>query len=280
MYNSARYAVVVLDYGAGVDSVGVEAYVTVNDVGCGIEGDVLVAATCFFVTEESTLHPLGVLVIGDSRKDLLPGIREFVEKIPGLHGEIDFGTKLEPRLMELHVATEEGLTPTQREQLKRTIAKHLNPVAGTKTLVFGDELNKIYHVKYAGKIPLDQFPDWFEFTIPFKMSDPYITETFERSLVGSGTITNFGNTDTCLLIEIAGPDENPTVTIGGSSLAYTGTIAEGKTLSINTETLEAEINGENAIGGITGDIDMRIPPGNALVTAGPNVTIKWKSRWV
>jgi predicted phage tail component-like protein len=280
MYNSAHYAIIVLDYGSGHDSLSMEASITISDSGQGIDGDVLIATAYFFVTEDNDLYPLNLIVLGDSRKDLMPGIREFVEKIPGLHGEIEFGTKLEPRLMELHVATQDGLTLTQREQLKRTIAKHLNPVSGTKTLVFGDELDKTYHVKYAGRIPLDQFPTWFEFTLPFKMSNPYIIDTFERTLIGNGTLTNLGNTDTYLTIEIAGPDTNPSVTIGSETLAYTGAIAEGETLVINTGNLEAELEGDNVLGSITGDISIKLPPGNTTVTADSNVTFKWKSRWV
>lgn len=279
MYNSAYYVIVVGEWGQGQDSVGLEASVTVADSGQGVD-DAFVATAYFFVTEDNEIYPLNLIVLGDSRKDLMPGIREFAEKIPGLHGEIDFGTKLEPRLIELHVATSDGLTPTQREQLKRTIAKHLNPVSGTKTLVFGDELDKTYHIKYAGRIPLNQLPNWLDFTIPFKMSNPYIIDTFERTLTGSGILANLGNVETPLAIEIAGPDENPSVTIGSETLTYTGAIAEGETLVINTETVEAKLDGANVLNNITGDISIQLQPGNTLVTANSNVTFKWKSRWV
>jgi len=279
MYNSSYYALVVTDYGVGEDAVSLEASIAVSDTGQGIEGDILIATAYFFVTEENELYPMNVLVLGDSRKDLLPGIREFVEKIPGLHGEIDLGTKLEPRLMELHVATGDGLTTTQREQLKRTIAKHLNPVSGTKKLMFEDDLDKTYYVKYAGRIPLNQMPDWFDFTIPFKMSNPYIIETFEQSLTGSGTIVNKGNAEAYFTIEIAGPDTDPSITIGSDELTYTGTIEEGETLTINTETLEVELDGVNALDDFTGDFPI-LQPGNTTVVAGSNVTIKWRSRWL
>lgn len=279
MYNSAHYAIIVLDYGIGHDSVSLEASITVSDSGQGIDGDMLIATAYFFVTEDNELRPLNVIVLGDSRKDLLPGIREFVEKIPGLHGEIDFGTKLEPRLMELHVATDDGLTPTQREQLKRAIAKFLNPTAGARTLIFEDDMDRTYHVKYAGRIPLDQFPSFLEFTIPFKMSDPYIAETFERTQVGSGVLTNPGNVESYMIIEIAGPDENPSIIIGDQTLSYTGTIAEGEKLIINTETMEVELNGENVLGSFTGEFPV-LQSGDTTVVAEPNVTFKWRGRWL
>lgn len=128
----------------------------------------------FYVNENRVLEPLGLVVLRDSRVDLFPRIKERVEEIPGRHGEISFGSKLEPRLLELHVVVEEEFDFLQREKKKREIAGHLNPTMGTKVLVFADDPDKQYFVKYAGMIDLNQYANWFEFTIPFKCSDPYI----------------------------------------------------------------------------------------------------------
>ena len=128
----------------------------------------------FYVNENRILEPLNLVVLRDSRVDLFPRIKERVEEIPGRHGEINFGSKLEPRLLELHVVIEEEFDFLQREKKKREIAGHLNPVMGTKVLVFADEPDKQYFVKYAGMIDINQYTKWFEFTIPFKCSDPYI----------------------------------------------------------------------------------------------------------
>ena len=123
----------------------------------------------FYVNENRILEPLNLVVLRDSRVDLFPRIKERVEEIPGRHGEISFGSKLEPRIIELHVVVSEEFSFIEREKKKREIAGYLNPTMGTKVLVFADEPGKQYFVKYAGVIDIErQYTSWFEFTIPFK----------------------------------------------------------------------------------------------------------------
>lgn len=234
-------------------------------------------STAFFISSDGQFRPLGVYVLGDSRKGLLPAIREYSERIPGKHGEILFDTKLDPRIMELYVATGDGLQ--SKEQVKRNIARYLNPTVGDKTLIFADDLDKIYNVRYSGNIPLTQYADWFEFTIPFRLKNPYIIETFEQLLTGSGTITNKGNVETFLTIEVKGPVSNPTLIVGGAILAYTGTLNAGQVLTIDTEKRTAKIIGVNALDSYNG-VFPRLPIGNTPVIAGNNVTFKWKGRWI
>ena len=101
------------DFGGGIDSI--------------IECKKYSADMYFVVDTEGILQPLGVMVLGDSRKDLLPPTRDMTEEIPGRHGEIDFGTEFKARPLELHVATIEGLSPLEKEELRRKCAMYLNP---------------------------------------------------------------------------------------------------------------------------------------------------------
>jgi predicted phage tail component-like protein len=234
----------------------------------------------FLISEDNLLRPLNVFITGDSRKEILPSVQEYSERIPGRHGDIRFATKLEPRLLELHVVTKDGLTPAEREQLKRTLAGYLNPVAGYSPLIFADDLDKTYMVKYAGKISLEQVADGFEFFIPFKLGKPYITETFEQTLTGSGTITNAGNVEAYLTIEIHGvASGTTTVTVGDKTLTYTGDIATGETVVIDTEKWTVEKDSVNVLENYAGGFP-KLAVGDTAVTAGSNVTFKWKGRWV
>jgi len=147
-----------------------------------------------------------------------------------MHGEYDFGTEFKARTIELHVVTPNNLTAVQKLQFQLDIAKYLDPTKGVKTLVFSDDLEKTYYVKYSGKIQPTQYSNFFEFTIPFKMSNPFIVGTDENLIVGSGTIAYAGTFETGLKIEIAGPVTNPSVDIGAETVVYTGTIAPGTTL--------------------------------------------------
>lgn len=232
----------------------------------------------FFVTADMILEPLGLLVTKINRS-LMPPTRENTEEIPGRHGEIDFGTEFRSDMMELEVATDDGLTPEEVEALKRTLAGKLNPTIGERELVLAYEMDKSYKVKYAGRIPLDRYPTWMKFVIPFKLTDPMSDAIGEKVRVGSGTITNEGTFETGLIIEISGAATNPSLTIGGVTLAYTGTIAAGQKLIIDTEKQTAKIGSTNAMAGYNGEFPL-LQPGSVSVTAGSNVTIRWKDRWL
>ena len=172
------------------------------------------------------------------------------------------------------------LTPAEREQLKLKIAGYLNPTAGYKPLIFADDLDKTYMVKYAGKISLEQAADSFDFFIPFKLGKPYITETFTQTLTGSGTIHNAGNVEAYLTIEIHGAASGTTtITVGDRVLTYTGDIAAGETVVIDTEKWTVDKDGVNVVDDYTGGFP-KLAVGDTTVMAGNNVTFKWKGRWV
>lgn len=275
-------ALLLNDNASGNDAIGIIAHMAINDSGSGIDSikDKKYSADIYFVVDsESILQPLGIMVLGDSRKDLLPPTRDMTEEIPGRHGEIDFGTEFKARPLELHVATIEGLSPLEKEELRRKIAMYLNPTIGTKKLVFLDDPDKEYNVKYSGKITPNNQPTWFDFTIPFKMCDPLIYDGNETVLVGSGTLNNNGTYETGIIVEIAGHYTNPSITIGSDTLAYTGTIPEGQKLIIDTDLMTAKLNGTNALANYNGKFP-KVKPGQTSVTAGSNVTIKLKNKWL
>jgi predicted phage tail component-like protein len=283
-YNSATFFVVeVSDTGKASEFVSIAASMTVApDSGSGtdsVKTRQYVMDKYMVVTTENKLEPLGVIVLGDSRKELMPQTRDNSEEIPGKHGEIDFGTEFQARVMELHVATDEGLSPSEKRRYERKIAMYLNPISGTKKLVFLDDPDVEYEVKYAGKIDPTNYPTWFDFTIPFKMPNPFINSFDGHSLIGSGTVTNEGSIETGLVIEITGEATNPEITIGNETLKYTGTISSGDTLIIDTEKQTAKIGSTNAMANYNGVFPM-LQPGDVAVTASENVTVKWKDKWI
>lgn len=277
-YNSAPFIIVISDSAIGQDFISMQANISVSDVAEGFE-NIGVAGAFFSVDSNRYLQPLGVLVIGDSRYELLPATRDITEEIPGRHGEIDFGVQFTTRLLELHVATDEGNSSLQKAHLKRLFASYLDPTKGEKTLIFLDDMEKTYLVKYSGKIDVTEYPTWFEFTIPFKMSNPFIIGTFEKTLIGNGVLINDGTFETPLIIEISGPVTNPSVIIGTDTLTYTGTISSGQTLIINTENETVKIGNTNAMAGYNG-IFPTLLVGSTNVTAVNNVLIRWRDRWL
>lgn len=69
-----------------------------------------------YVNENRILEPLGLVVLRDSRVDLLPRTKDLIENVPGRHGDIFFGSKLLPRLLELRVAIDSEFSPEEMEK--------------------------------------------------------------------------------------------------------------------------------------------------------------------
>jgi phage-related protein len=181
----------------------------------------------------------------------------------------------------LSIATEE-YTVDERAVLKRTLAQYLSPVGDAKTLVFANDLEKQYLVKFAGKIDLAEHnPSWMQFVLPFKSATSFIKGSFEEVQVGSGTITNVGNEPAPLTIEIAGPVTNPSVVVGTYTLTYAGTINTGSTLIIDVEAMTVELDGVNAVPDYAGGFPW-LSVGNTNVTAASagTTTFKYRGRWL
>lgn len=233
----------------------------------------------FNVDANGILQPLGVTVLRDNRMDLLPGTRDYFESIPGRDGEFDFGCDLEGQILELHCVVE--TTRATWYTLRNTIAGYLNPKLGTQDLTFADEPGVVYRVRYSGSIPLTLYPFAREFTIPFKMCNPHRLASTQSTLTGAGTAVNAGNDETPCIVEVVGPVTNPSVTIGGKVMTYTGQVTASDKLIIDTEKLTATFNGANALVNYNG-VFPGLAVGNNAVTAASagTTTVKWTNRWV
>ena len=157
------------------------------------------------VDENNILQPIGVRVLGDSRYEILPGTREYAEDIPGRQGEISFGVDLSARILELHCATEDGLTQEQLKAKMREVAGQLNPLLGLRKLTFADEPNKYYMVRYIGKMDTTPNHKWFDFILPFKMYDPF---AYNEEDANEFVATSSGDS---MEIEVGGTAETPPV---------------------------------------------------------------------
>jgi len=273
----------ITDTGTGQDIISpLLCNVYVSDTGIG-QDETNIAKIFFVIDADNILKPLNVLIVGDSRLDTFPKIKRYKEEIPGRHGDVDFGSHLGGRILELDVASMDGLSPGQKEGMKRMWAKYLNPVSGARPLVFWDDLEKTYNVKYAGKIDPEQYADWMKFAIPFRMTSAYIEGSFERKLTGNGTVKNSGNIETPFVLQITGPVQNPIVTVGDATFEYVGDIPSGQVLIIDTGRQAAELDGVNALDDVIGGSDTMLPPGETAVSAGASgghVTIIWRERWI
>lgn len=233
----------------------------------------------FEVDANGVLQPLGVTVLRDSRYELLPGTRDYFEEVPGRHGEVDFGAELKPRVLELHCLIESS--PSEWPAKRREIAGYLNPLLGTQTLTFADEPGKVYHVRYSGKIDITKHPYAREFTIPFRMCDPFVTSSTQNELIGSGTAVNAGNAETPILLIVNGEANSPCVSVGGYSMLYYGTVPAGQSLVVDTEKYTATLNNANALPNYNGVFPVLVEGDNEIVApSGSASIIRWYDKWI
>ena len=230
----------------------------------------------FRVTQDSRLEPLGVLILRGSSQDLIPTTREATVSVPGRQGLYDFGSEFAQRTFEFKVAIEEK----QGQQTKQLLAQHLNPLVGKQSLIFENDINKMYMVKCAGQVVLDKFLNWLDFTIPFT-ADPIIIGSLEKHQTGSGILKNDGTFEAPLRVRITGAVTNPSVTVGGSILRWTGVLTAIDVLEIDTEFMTVRLNGVNALFNYIGGFPKLLPGGTSVsATVTGTTTWMWRDRWI
>lgn len=232
----------------------------------------------FHVNIDGILQPLDVTVLRDNRIDLLPGTRDYFESVPGRDGEFDFGCDLEGQVLELHCVIE-----TTRETwpaVRNRIAGFLNPKLGAQELTFADEPGVIYYARYSGKVPLTRYPFAREFTIPFKMCSPHRIVSTQSFLNGAGTAVNNGNEKTPIRVEIVGPVTNPSVTVSGVEMKYTGEVTASDKLIIDTDKMTATFNGANALANYNNKFPWLAVGDNTVTVSGGTVQIIWLDRFI
>lgn len=232
----------------------------------------------FNVDSNYILQPLGVKVLRGV--EFIKNTREYSDKVPGKDGEYYFGSEFEAGLISLPCFV--STTPETWGAKEAEIMGYLNPKIGMQTLTFANKPGKAYEVVYAGQLRFtEEGPGYRKFTIPFKVFGA-LSEALTQSLLeGSGTVINGGNIETPCIVEIVGPVTNPTVTIGGVAMTYTGTVTASDTLVIDTEKLTCTFNGANALANYNGVFPM-LAVGNNTVTAASagTTTVKWYNKFI
>lgn len=230
------------------------------------------------IDEHNVLQPLGVKVIRGV--EFIRNTREYSEAAPGADGEYYFGSEMEAGLINLpcFVTT----TPDTWDAKEAEIMGYLNPKLGQQELTFANRPGKVYNVVYAGQLKFaEEGPGYRKFTIPFKVYKAHGNSVTQSSLVGSGTAINGGNDETPMIVEIIGPVTNPSVTVNGKTMTYTGALTSSDALLIDTEKLTCTFNGANALANYNGVFPM-LAVGNNTVTAASagTTTVKWYNKFI
>lgn len=227
--------------------------------------------------------------------DLVPVTRDIEVTIPGRPGVYDFRTEHSKRQLTLSLS----FVADSREALQanlRAFARAVDPTQGYIPLIFDDEPDKVYRVKVTQEIATTYLPTIAQFDLMLKMADPFIyaaqptsvTQTLEPG--DHMVVTNAGTAGTGMLISISpvadGTIVNPSITVGAVTVTWTGSIASGQTLHIDTEGYTIDLSGVNAMAGWTGDWPQLAPGDNTLIfqagvgSSAAQLTVSFTARFV
>lgn len=250
---------------------------------------------------KSLLLPLNLFISPqESTIDLIPAIRENVETLAGLDGDITYDVTYSPRLFDLQCYTPSNLTSGQKIIYKQHITYTLNQLKErAQPLLYQD---KIYMVKLAGTMQPTSFVSWFNSSLQLKASDPFGYSQKVYTLKRNGVIRYNGNIKNGVIIEFKGPLSSPFVVINNHQISYSGDIPPNIILSVDTENqqaflIDAEGLQTNATGNTTGieiktqlkasttklinDV-IEFEPYKNIVSMGDttNTTVKWREKFL
>lgn len=243
-----------------------------------------------------TFDELGLVLLKTTQIPILPSTRDQTVQIPGRHGAYDFGADSGPRQFNLECAIK---ADTRQELTKkiRALVAHLIDTNGrprTLELIFDEEPEKFYYVRYAGSISLERIANVGRFVLPLVAYDPFAHAdigAFDTSLqydtglqYDIGLIypnptkmnwfvkrqvtsqMNYGHVEVGPVIKISGACTNPTIRneTTGKVLTWMGTMSIGDMLEIDMERMTIKLNDKNALPGISGDFWKLVIGANAL----------------
>lgn len=243
---------------------------------------------------------------------LIPATRDIEVIIPGRPGVYDYRTEYDKRQIELEVWVQAADRPALLARL-RDVAAWIDPARGAQALVFDDEPDREWRVKATGQPEVDLRSSWASVALSLKMADPFVyatsadTTAFDLASGASAFVSNDGSVMTPLAIAVmpvgtAGQPLspasgigavytasaallNPRLTLGGVTFAWSGEVAPGEVLEIDTEAMTVAKDGQNVLGGWSGDFPALAPGLNEIsyrddVGGFAHVSLTWRRRWL
>lgn len=235
-------------------------------------------ATAIVIKGDGTVDPFGLYWLRESKFSLLAGTKGGLEEVAGMDGAIDFGTEFSADEIILELISGE-LTQVEKIALRNTVVGQLNQLREYGTLAYESDPAKVMAVRLNGKPSQQDIPGRFRISIPLLCQPLWYGDT-EYSLTGSGTATNLGTFETPVIVEVRGPCTNPSVSVNGITMTYTGLLGSGDIIIIDTGALTATLNGVGALT-FNGAFPTLLPGDNTVVAATGGTTIfKWRDCWL
>lgn len=143
-----------------------------------------------FTLGGQTAKQLGLVMLRNSQRPVLPSTVDRTMQISGKHGAWDFGADLSPRLFNLECAFVTRNPTLLQEQISE-LAKYLVDAYGRPrnlTLVFSIQPERSYTVRYSGALPVERIVGLGQFSLPLIAYDPFAhgpEQVYETTITSS-----------------------------------------------------------------------------------------------
>lgn len=160
---------------------------------------------------------------------------EYID-ISTLDGSMVQNTIYKNRAFNFVLFSEDGLSDTEKDDLKQKIVKVLDSTKGSFKRLVIQPSEHYFEVKYSGSASIQQGPSFVKATLPFEVK-PYSHPMFPESKTHYGTITNKGMKPCGLRVEISGPIDTPRFSASSLSCVWNSSLLDGEKLVIDGESM-------------------------------------------
>lgn len=245
----------------------------------------------------------GIIILRGSKAPILPETKDSTVTVPGMTGVYDYGATLGARMIELECAFVGFRSPADLQQAVRRFAAHLVDEYGRPRVMplrIDWEPDVEYMVRYSGSLAIERLASLGTFTLPLLAADPFayavVDDVFSFTAPGNYRFFRRGTAPSYPRIEIQGTSSGSgnaaiTVELGGKAITYTGPLAAGETLVLDSDTLTAyretgggKVSAINDLDSL--DFPVAAPGNNELILAVDGAatlkkaTITCRSRWL
>jgi len=244
-----------------------------------------------------TFDELGLVLLKTTQIPILPDVRSRTVQIPGRAGAYDFGSDLGTRQFNLECVIK-AITRQELAEKVRVLAAHLVDTDGkprTLKLIFDDEPDRYYSVKYSGGVSMERIVSVGQFTLQLMATDPFAYAVNPLSIpiatdIPDTTITfSIGGTVAALpkiILKGTNMTGSYQIAINGTTFQYSGALTAQDVIIIDCAKYAVLKNGARDMAHFIGNFPKLSPGENTIYyhlntdAALTALTIDARGRWL